>query len=87
MNPIGKIPFGLRRLIFAIVAMLILHLHLARAEDLALEEIKLPALRIQDQAAKAHTQGMELVGEIFFVTARRDDVRPKRALLLAYRAR
>jgi len=82
MNPIGETPFGWRRLLFAIVAMLILHLHPARAADLVLEEIKLPALRIQGQAARAHTQGMELVGGKYFVTARRDDVLPKRALLL-----
>lgn len=52
------------------------------AVELAVEEIRLPPLRIQGQAARAHTQGLELVAGKCYVTARRDDVRPKRALLL-----
>ncbi len=52
------------------------------AGELAVEEIQLPPLRIQGQAARAHTQGLELVAGKCYVTARRDDVRPKRALLL-----
>jgi hypothetical protein len=47
-----------------------------------MEEIKLPALRVQGQSAKAHTQGLELAAGTFYVTARREDVRPKQALLL-----
>ena len=52
------------------------------AEDLRFEAIKLPALRINGQAARAHTQGLEVVGGSYYVTARRDDVLPKQALLL-----
>ena len=48
----------------------------------AIEEIKLPALRINGPEAKAHTQGLEVLAGKYYVTARRDDVRPKRALLL-----
>jgi hypothetical protein len=46
------------------------------------ETIPLPALRIASQAAKAHTQGLEVAGGKYYVTARREDVRPRRALLL-----
>jgi len=53
-----------------------------RAEYVSIEQISLPPLRIQGQPAKAHTQGMELVAGNCFVTARRDDVRPRQALLL-----
>ena len=52
------------------------------AEELAFEEIRLPPLRIQGQTVRAHMQGLELVAGKCFVTARQDDVRPKRALLL-----
>ena len=54
----------------------------ALAADLAIKEVQLPALRIHGQPATAHTQGMELVGGQVYVTARRDDIRPRRALLL-----
>ncbi len=64
------------------LAMLVLHAEQSRADDLAVETIGLPSLRIDDQLAKAHTQGLELVDGKYYVTARRDDVRPKRALLL-----
>lgn len=47
-----------------------------------MEEIRLPSLRIQGQPARAHTQGLELVAGRCYVTARRDDVRPKPSLLL-----
>lgn len=57
-------------------------MNLTSAENLTVEEIKLPALRINGQAAKAHTQGLEIAEGKFYVTARRDDVPPKRALLL-----
>ena len=62
--------------------MLLLLVRSSRAADLALEEIRLPPLRIHGLAARAHTQGLELVAGKCYVTARRDDVRPKRALLL-----
>ena len=52
------------------------------AQDLAVETVGLPALRIEGQAARAHTQGLEIIDGKYFVTARRDDVRPQRALLL-----
>jgi hypothetical protein len=52
------------------------------AEDLAVETVGLPALRIEGQAARAHTQGLEIIDGNYYVTARRDDVRPQRALLL-----
>lgn len=52
------------------------------AAQLPLESIPLPALRIDAQPARAHTQGMELHADSYYVTARREDVRPKRALLL-----
>jgi hypothetical protein len=52
------------------------------AAPLAIEEVKLPPLRINGQQASAHTQGLEIVAGKYYVTARRDDVRPKRALLL-----
>jgi len=54
----------------------------AQQNDLLLTEIKLPPLRIQGQPGKAHTQGLELGSTNFYVTARRDDLLPKRALLL-----
>lgn len=52
------------------------------AAELAIEEVPLPPLRIQGRPASAHTQGLEVVGDKYFVTARREDVLPKRALLL-----
>jgi len=39
-------------------------------------------LRVNGQPARAHTQGLEVQGGRYYVTARREDVRPKRALLL-----
>lgn len=42
----------------------------------------LPPLVLDGKAATAHTQGIEFAGEGIFVTARRQDVRPHRALLL-----
>lgn len=42
----------------------------------------LPPLRIESGPAKAHTQGLEIVGGQVYVTARREDLQPKRALLL-----
>ena len=54
----------------------------ARAEDFAVDVVSLPPLRIEGQPAKAHIQGLELAGGKYYMTARRDDVRPRRALLL-----
>lgn len=59
-----------------------LHLHQSLAEDLTVGTISLPALRINGQPARAHTQGLEIISSNYFVTARQDDVLPKRALLL-----
>ena len=47
-----------------------------------MDVVNLPPLRIEGQPAKAHTQGLELAGGKYYLTARRDDVRPRRALLL-----
>ena len=69
-------------LLLAASALVICQLNSARAEDLVVETINLPPLRIHGQAAKAHTQGLELAGGKYYVTARREDVRPKQALLL-----
>ncbi|MEI2726952.1 MAG: DUF6454 family protein [Verrucomicrobiota bacterium] len=66
----------------AALAMLFLPSHQARATELAVEEIRLPPLRIQGRAARVHTQGLEMVAGKYYVTARREDVRPKRAWLL-----
>ena len=71
-----------RHLASAACLMFVLQLDQSLAGDLALESIKLPALRVNGQAAKAHTQGMEIAAGQYFVTARRDDVLPKQALLL-----
>ena len=48
----------------------------------AVTSLSLPPLRIEGQAATAHTQGVEVIGDDFYVTARREDVHPSRALLL-----
>ena len=55
---------------------------LCQADSLEMKEIKLPPLQLSGKPASAHTQGLEVVEDKFFVTARRDDVRPRRALLL-----
>ena len=47
-----------------------------------MDVVSLPPLRIEGQPAKAHIQGLELAGGKCYMTARRDDVRPRRALLL-----
>ena len=62
--------------------MLLLHLNYALGENLTVETLSLPALRIQGQAARAHTQGLEIANGKYYVTARRDDVLPRRGLLL-----
>src|SRR6266446_7623703 len=62
--------------------LLLLHGNYVRADNVTIDEIPLPALRIDGQPAKAHTQGLEVAAASYYVTARREDVRPKRALLL-----
>lgn len=47
-----------------------------------LESIGLPPLRVGGRPARAHTQGLEVVGTHLYVTARREDQNPKQALLL-----
>jgi hypothetical protein len=46
------------------------------------ETLSLPPLLINGQIARAHTQGLEIVGSHYFVTARLDSAIPKRAILL-----
>ncbi len=70
------------RIVTGAGAMLVVGCTQAWAADLAIEQIQLPLLQIQGQAVRAHTQGLELRGGSYYVTARREDVRPKRALLL-----
>src|SRR5206468_7568295 len=65
-----------------LISLLLLYTNCVRADNLTIDEIPLPELRIDGQPAKAHTQGLELAGASYYVTARREDVRPKRALLL-----
>lgn len=74
--------FAWKRLLPGVLAAIICGNHQSQAAELAIEEVRLPPLRIQGQPAKAHTQGMEFVSGNILVTARRDDVRPRRALLL-----
>ena len=64
------------------VATLVLHSNDSRADDLRVEVVKLPPLLIDGQLARAHTQGLEIKSGKYYVTARRDDVQPRRALLL-----
>ena len=45
----------------------------------------LPPLRINEKPAKCHTQGLYVHQNGFFVTARRDDITPRRSLLLWFR--
>jgi len=66
----------------ATMAELLWHGPQSQAEDLPVDVISLPPLRIEGRMARGHTQGLELAGGKYYVTARRDDVRPRRALLL-----
>ena len=66
----------------AAVTMLFLPAEDSRADDLRVETRILPPLRIESRLASAHTQGLEVTQGRYYVTARRDDVLPKRALLL-----
>src|SRR5438093_2747323 len=64
------------------VAMFLFHGSRSEAKDLRVERVKLPPLKVNGEAARAHTQGFEVAGGRYYVTARRDDVKPRRALLL-----
>jgi hypothetical protein len=48
----------------------------------AVAVIPLPGLTIDGQPARAHTQGLEIVDGKYYVTARQENISPKRALLL-----
>ena len=50
-----------------------------------MDVVPLPPLRIEGNAIGAHTQGLEIADGHYWVTARQDDVVPRRALLLRYR--
>ena len=54
----------------------------ALSANFHVEVVKLPPLRIGKQQIRAHTQGLELVRGNIYVTARREDVNPRQALLL-----
>jgi hypothetical protein len=71
-----------RLLLTALAALFFLPSDGFCADDLAVEAVGLPSLQIKGQAARAHTQGLEIIDGKYYVTARRDDVRPQRALLL-----
>jgi hypothetical protein len=47
-----------------------------------IESISLPRLQFSGEPARAHTQGLELIGDQYYVTARLENIVPKRALLL-----
>ena len=64
------------------VVFLVLSSDRLSAVEPEFETVRLPALRVDGQVATAHTQGLELVAGRYLVTARREDVRPHRALLL-----
>src|SRR5262245_51534457 len=53
----------------AAIATLLFNLP-ARADSLPVEQLTLPALLIDGKAAAAHTQGLEVAGSKFYVTAR-----------------
>jgi hypothetical protein len=63
-------------------AILVICDNYSLADSLKFETVRLPALRVNGQAATAHTQGLEVAGGRYYVTGRREDVQPKRALLL-----
>ncbi len=63
-----------------------LSVQLLPAADLNLQVIPLPPLRIDGQPARAHTQGLLVTGNTYYVTARRDDTNPRQPLLLRTRS-
>ena len=54
----------------------------AQLDALKIHTWTLPPLHINGKPAKAHTQGLLVHQKGFFVTARRDDITPRRSLLL-----
>ncbi len=70
------------RQLLAVCALFFLGGFHTQPDGLPISEIKLPSLQIAEQPSKAHTQGLEIISDKFLVTARRDDLQPKRALLL-----
>jgi hypothetical protein len=64
------------------MAVFVLHGAHSGAGEWTADVISLPPLRIAGQPAGAHTQGLELAAGHYYVSARRDDIRPRRALLL-----
>jgi hypothetical protein len=62
--------------------MLLSHSPQSKAQDLAVDVVHLPPLRIEGRPARAHIQGLELAGGKYYMTARREDARPRQALLL-----
>lgn len=79
-DPMGK--RAKARLWLTILGCLTVGVVRSCAQSLRVEVVPLPALLVNGQPARAHTQGLEVHGGHFYVTARRDDVRPRRALLL-----
>jgi len=71
-----------KRLVVMAVSVFLLQSNLCLADRLEVKQIKLPELRLSGKPASAHTQGLEVVGDKYFVTARREGVRPRQALLL-----
>jgi hypothetical protein len=63
-------------------AILLLFANNVTGQSLPIEEISLPTFLIEGHPARAHTQGLEVIDRDYYITARREDVRPKRALLL-----
>jgi hypothetical protein len=56
----------------------------SQGDSFEVQVIQLPPLRIKGESAFAHTQGLEVAAGIYFVTARRDDVKPRQPLLICY---
>jgi len=70
------------RHLFAAAALLVLGTLPSRGDEPIVEIIPLPPLQVFGRPALAHTQGMELGAGTYLVTARQENVQPKRALLL-----
>lgn len=82
MTFVGESVYCSGRVLFVLGAALVFGCWHTLAAQSAIEEVQLPPLRIHGKVAKAHTQGLEVVDGSYYVTARRDDVTPRRALLL-----
>jgi hypothetical protein len=68
--------------VFPVSAILMRLGNVCLADTVTLDVAQLPPLRVNGVAAKAHTQGLEVHEGKYYVTARREDLRPRRALLL-----